>query len=477
MWIPTVKDIENIAKHPNKLLSVKENATIAEAAKKMSKHHIGCLVVFDTDNKFAGVISERDILAKVTTTSDAPNNLLVSQIMTKDPISCTLETTIEKIEQLMDQNKIRHLPIVENGSPTGMVSSRDVIAYRLHNNKAMKSAAEQLALLSTELKSLNLKDVVALAIEQVPKTFEAERAVLCLPQKSSADLVIHRCNCPLSRKNLLETQQIDQSSQNGHVICTDIPNQCKNSGARTPKLVIPLHICDEDDAGSSDDTNKCGFLCMCCFQPASITLQKLLLYKASLLQEVLSANLTNAKLYQNYQQARHASETDPLTGLGTRRVLEKVLNAECARAARYNRPFSIAIVDMDNFKEINDTAGHPAGDNALRKLAKLMLESIRITDVLIARYGGDEFVILMPETTTNDATIVLERLRRKAKTIKIPNAPSTTISCGLAQWDPGPPPDNLETIMRRADDALYEAKHAGRNRLITAQPTTANTTP
>ncbi len=185
-----------------------------------------------------------------------------------------------------------------------------------------------------------------------------------------------------------------------------------------------------------------------------------------MLQAILSVNLTNAKLYHNYQQARRDSETDPLTGVGSRRVLEQVLKAEYARSVRYNRPFSLAIIDLDNFKEINDTAGHIAGDIALRQLAKFMRLNARMTDTIITRYGGDEFILLMPETKLTNASILLERLRQQVKTISIPTVDSVTISCGLAEWN-GSPDDTAELILKRADNALYEAKNAGRNRIVT----------
>jgi diguanylate cyclase (GGDEF)-like protein len=125
-------------------------------------------------------------------------------------------------------------------------------------------------------------------------------------------------------------------------------------------------------------------------------------------------------------------------------------------------------VDVDNFKKINDTAGHVAGDNVLRLLAKIMQHNIRATDIIIARYGGDEFVLLMLETKISGAKVLLERLRRHVKTISLPKVKSVTVSCGLAEWDEGPPPDTAETILKRADDALYEAKHSGRNRVVTS---------
>ena len=186
-------------------------------------------------------------------------------------------------------------------------------------------------------------------------------------------------------------------------------------------------------------------------------------------EEVLSANLTNAKLYQDYQKARRDSETDPLTGVGTRRVLERVLKTEYARATRYNNYFSVAIVDIDNFKEINDNAGHAAGDRALQQLAKIMRNNVRTTDMIITRYGGDEFVMVMPETKLKGAKVLLERLRRQVKGISIPKVQSITISCGLAEWNQGPPPDNAETILKRADTALYQAKRKGRNRVVTSK--------
>ena len=150
-------------------------------------------------------------------------------------------------------------------------------------------------------------------------------------------------------------------------------------------------------------------------------------------------------------------------------MLEQVLNTEYARALRYNRSFSVAIVDIDHFKRINDTTGHVAGDKALVKLAKLMRDSVRTTDIIIVRFGGDEFVLIMPETKLTGAKALLERLRRQVKTISIPKVASVTISCGAAEWT-GSADDTAETILQRADEALYEAKRSGRNRVVADQP-------
>lgn len=466
LWIPTVKELEQVVKQPDKLLTINENATVAQAAKKMTDNHIGCLVVFNSHDKFTGVITERDMLAKVLANSIAPDKALVKNIMTTTVISCNPDSTIDQVEKLMSENKIRHVPIVKKNAPIGMVSSRDTIAHHLSKSKTMKDAAEQLAMLPTGLKTLDFDDVIQLAINQVPKSFAAQRAVLCLPQKDSSAPLLYRKDCPVSEKRFLKSNKIKKLSQNGQIFYGEICRCCAASGARPPQLIIPLMLHDQSTEPDPKKPTTHGFLCMCGLDQSSCASQELQLYKASLLRELLSANLTNAKLYQNYRQARQDSETDPLTRLGTRRVLERVLKAECARAERYNRPFSIAIVDMDNFKEINDTQGHAVGDMALQELAKLMHHNVRTADMAITRFGGDEFVLLLPETKIDEATVLLERLRSQVKTIKTPHLQTITISCGLAEWSPGPPPDTAETIMSRADKALYTAKKTGRDKVV-----------
>ncbi|UCC23087.1 MAG: CBS domain-containing protein, partial [Planctomycetota bacterium] len=282
MWVPTVRDIQHITKQPRKLFTIKEDDTIAKATKKMRNHQIGCLVVLDDQDKFTGVLTERDILAKVTTRSKTPNDVLVRDIMTTNPISCSLDDTIEQIEQLMAEHTIRHLPVIEDGQPVSMISSRDVIAYRLHTSKEMKAAAEQLALLSTELKSLNLREVIALAINEIPHSFEADRAVLCFPHRISPDLVIHRCACPASRRDLLEPARIKQMNKNRRPVCADVYERCKEADSKPPRLTIPLNLYDQSDGSGDHNINRQGFLCMCCFKRSAVSSQKLLLYKASL---------------------------------------------------------------------------------------------------------------------------------------------------------------------------------------------------
>ena len=464
---PTVRDIEQFIKRSDKLLIIEESAAVTEAAKKMTDNQVGCLLVFDSQGKFSGILSERDMLAKVCNTMMLPNKVFVRDIMTRDTISCTMDTPITKVEQLMDEYKIRHIPVIENGAPVSMVSSRDIIAYQLRTSKAMKTAAEQLAMLSTGLKSLDFEDVAALAVNEVPKSFSTGRAVLYFPQKNSSSAIIYRKNCPLTEAGLLELSRTKLVSPEVQIVCDKTCPQCEKLGGQLPRLIIPLSIYEQDEENNADCPAGRGFLCMCGLKPFSPESEKLQLYKASLLQEVLNVNLTNARLYQDYQQARHDSETDVLTGTASRRVLDKVLNAEYARAIRYNHNFSIAIVDLDKFKEINDTAGHAAGDRALQLLARFMLRNARVTDT-VARYGGDEFVMLMPETNITDATDMLERLRHEVETLLMPNTHPITISCGIAEWL-GSTDDTVEDILKRADAALYQAKHNGRNRVVASQ--------
>ena len=135
--------------------------------------------------------------------------------------------------------------------------------------------------------------------------------------------------------------------------------------------------------------------------------------------------------------------------------------------------FSVAIVDLDKFKQINDNAGHAAGDSALRHVAKVMRENIRETDVIITRYGGDEFVLLIPETKLDGAKVLLERLRKRVEETSIPGVKSLTISCGISQSRfIGTSVDNPKSILSRADTALYQAKEKGRNCVVVSHAET-----
>jgi diguanylate cyclase (GGDEF)-like protein len=116
---------------------------------------------------------------------------------------------------------------------------------------------------------------------------------------------------------------------------------------------------------------------------------------------------------------------------------------------------------LDDFKAINDRGGHAAGDRALQLLAQFMRRKVRSTDTL-GRYGGDEFVLLMPETKLSDAAAMLDRLRREVGGILVPDVQTITISCGVAEWN-GTTSDTVEMLIKRADRALYEAKSKGGN--------------
>ncbi len=176
-----------------------------------------------------------------------------------------------------------------------------------------------------------------------------------------------------------------------------------------------------------------------------------------------------ARVRERTAELEKLSLTDPLTGIANRRCFDQCLQAEWDRAARTRQPLSIVIVDLDFFKNFNDEAGHAAADDALKALANcLTLAAQRSTD-LAARYGGDEFVLILPDTSTEGAVAIAERLHGMVETLKIKNPGSPisrlmTVSQGIATATP----DSKGTwrgLLLDADRALYEAKHMGRGRI------------
>lgn len=160
---------------------------------------------------------------------------------------------------------------------------------------------------------------------------------------------------------------------------------------------------------------------------------------------------------------------DALTGLSNRRALFFGLKRELTRAERYKHPISIAMIDIDYFKQYNDLNGHPVGDRALQRMANLLKKGIRETD-LVGRIGGEEFMIIFPETDTSKAKKVCEALRKRIEKAdfvgeaKLPNK-AFTVSIGIAGLEKGKGTRNRWQLISKADKQLYAAKKAGRNRV------------
>lgn len=173
----------------------------------------------------------------------------------------------------------------------------------------------------------------------------------------------------------------------------------------------------------------------------------------------------NEELEQVNTGLKAMAQHDELTGLFNRRYFREAIDKEISRAIRHKHPFSLIFLDIDFFKQYNDSHGHPAGDKALRMLAMILRNRARKSD-LVVRYGGEEFVLLLPETDADGARRLADIIRRSVEAYPFPGRSSQpdgklTISLGIASC----PHDgrDADTLIERADKALYDAKHTGRN--------------
>jgi len=173
----------------------------------------------------------------------------------------------------------------------------------------------------------------------------------------------------------------------------------------------------------------------------------------------------NQELRERNDELGRLSVTDSLTGLYNRTQLPELLTKELARSQRHHHSFSILMVDIDHFKRFNDTHGHQAGDELLRRFAEILRSSLRSCD-FAARYGGEEFLILLTETAPKGGLHFAEQLRQKVEEMRWKGGKAVTVSVGVASFpDSG---EDVESLIRQADVALYQCKRDGRNRVALA---------
>ncbi|PWU27518.1 GGDEF domain-containing protein [Pseudomonas sp. RW407] len=164
---------------------------------------------------------------------------------------------------------------------------------------------------------------------------------------------------------------------------------------------------------------------------------------------------------------REASTHDPLTGIGNRRLLMERLREESERAQRHGKPYVLVILDIDHFKQVNDTWGHEVGDRVLVEIGCTMQAALRQYD-LCGRWGGEEFLLLLPETALADAGQVIDRVRQDIRSLAVrvgTEALSVTASFGVAEYRLG---ESYSQTLSRADAALLEAKRSGRDKCVSS---------
>ncbi|RLJ70784.1 diguanylate cyclase (GGDEF)-like protein [Hydrogenivirga caldilitoris] len=159
------------------------------------------------------------------------------------------------------------------------------------------------------------------------------------------------------------------------------------------------------------------------------------------------------------KELKFLAEIDTLTGVYNRRKIEEILEGEIERSKRYGNPLSVILIDIDNFKQLNDTYGHQTGDMVLKEIVSVIRESLRKTDYL-GRLGGEEFLVILPETTPERAKLVAERIRKDIENLDL-RVGKITVSAGVTGLKKG---DTVETLMNRVDRAMYLAKEKGKNR-------------
>lgn len=324
----------------------------------------------------------------------------------------------------------------------------------------MRRTAESVAYFFRELHTLDLGDILDHTTDWLPQLFGARSCFLSVPDPrdpSAPARERHRV-CAAAEANIADTNRVlSDALAGGSFRASECRGPC--SGAvdsghdEDGCVVIPVPLVDGAEAVAS--------LCVCGIADKESLQDDAVSYKTNLVTDVVGANIRNAAAHA--QTVRLATE-DGLTGLKNRRAFEEALRSEWGRYKRHDCEFCLAMIDIDRFKDINDTHGHATGDDVLKAVADALASGSRDCD-MVARLGGDEFIVLLTETDLNGALTAISRVIAELGDVDVSASDiSPTVSVGIAS---ARGKDSPAALLRAADAALYKSKETGRARVST----------
>ena len=324
----------------------------------------------------------------------------------------------------------------------------------------------------------NLTNLLQMILERATSAAQAQKGSLMLLDTETDDLVV--------RVVLgLPDKEVERQINEGEIACSRF-RRGEGVAGKVLETGRTLRIDDTDghtDFAQRDASNVQSILCV----PLNVDNETIgVLNITNRLvpepfgledEEILDALAHQAAVAIARTRLYEAATLDALTGLYVRRFITHKLDAEVRRASRYGTPLSLIMCDLDHFKSVNDTYGHPAGDAVLSTVAAVFGKQLRTDIDFAGRYGGEEFLVVLPHTGAEAACVAGERLRSAIERLSIDvgtDAPlKVTASFGLSELDTAGA-DTAEALVKRADQALYDSKRSGRNRISVRPPPTAD---
>jgi diguanylate cyclase (GGDEF)-like protein len=331
---------------------------------------------------------------------------------------------------------------------------------------------EQVTPLAHQINCLDIHRIATVCVRKIPRLLGARLASLYVLNETNDMLHLQKCNHPYLINKIVSLNQNPPTimalaaKAKKLIYINDIEAQAQPAIKKSQRpyagnyatkncIIVPL-ICQDKVVGVLNLADKEG--------ASEFTREDIALVE--LLGQLVGASIGNISMFERIQ---HQARTDGLTGLVNHKAFYEILERELWRSRRYGEQISLIMVDIDNLKHINDSFGHRAGDKVITEISRRIRESIRQIDTA-ARYGGDEFAGILPNTSLTDAAVVAERMVSVVSASPIvwrKDEIPISISVGLGQYGPADTPDDIAS---KSDRALYAAKQAGKNTFKIFQP-------
>ena len=493
-------NLQTVMRSP--VIAVSEETEIPEAANLMVINNLRRLVVVDGEHKVIGIVTQTDIIKNLSIDSFISFKK-VEQIMNRNIVSVDEKDMLSNAVSLMAKNRISCILVMKGKKPIGMITERDItkaIAEDTISNGVLEIMKSPMF---TTHKDINLFDATRLMDENKARSLTVvDHQGIAIGIVTKSDIIKNlRADYITILKNMLKEKSkalieselkyrtlVEQSLegilivQNGLIKFAN-PTLMKNlnyvESEMFGKDVLRFLYPDDRDMFSKylrklsehQLMNSSLEIRMAHKNEEGIYMEVLLTqiqYEDNPAILVTLRNITERK--KTEEELKRLVITDDLTGLFNQRYFYTQITKESERAKRHNRPLSMLLIDIDFFKDFNDTYGHWEGDFVLKKIGEILLKNVRDIDMPF-RYGGEEFTVILPDTNHEDAIIVAERVRKAvAQNIFYPftldgqpDVVSKTVSIGITEFREQ---DDMKSFVKRADNALYQAKKQGRNMLV-----------